>query len=40
VSDARWERIKATFEAALAARSEDRPGVLDRECGEDLELRR
>jgi tetratricopeptide (TPR) repeat protein len=40
VTDARWERIKATFEAALAAPPEHRSAVLDRECGDDLELRR
>ena len=40
MSDARWERIKAVFEAALMAPAEDRPVVIDRECGGDLELRR
>ena len=40
MSDARWERIKAAFEAALAAPPIDRPAVLGRECGDDLELRR
>ncbi len=40
MSDARWERIKATFEAAMAAPAADRPAILDRECGGDAELRR
>jgi eukaryotic-like serine/threonine-protein kinase len=40
VSDARWERIKATFEAALAVPAQDRPAILDQACGGDWELRR
>jgi eukaryotic-like serine/threonine-protein kinase len=39
VNDARWERIKATFEAVLASPVAERPAILDRECGDDAELR-
>jgi len=40
VSDARWERIKAVFETVLATPAQDRPAILDLECGDDAELRR
>ena len=39
MSDPRWERIKVVFEAALAVPEEDRPAILDLECGGDPELR-
>ncbi len=39
MSDVRWERIKAVFEAALAAPAPDRPAILDRECVGDADLR-
>ena len=39
MSDARWERIKAAFEAVSEASLTDRPAILDRECGGDRELR-
>ncbi len=35
----RWERIKELFHAALELASEKRPSFLDRNCGNDHELR-
>ena len=36
----RWRVIEATFEAALQARTDERPDVLQRLCGDDVDLRR
>ena len=36
----RWQLIEATFEAALQARTDERPALLARLCGDDIELQR
>ncbi len=38
--DDRWERVRSAFAAASEADVEQRPTVLDRECGDDPDLRR
>jgi serine/threonine protein kinase/tetratricopeptide (TPR) repeat protein len=40
VSEPRWERIKAVFNAAMGAAGAERDAVLDRECVGDPDLRR
>ena len=36
----RWRLIEATLEAALQARTDERPALLERLCGDDIDLRR
>src|SRR5688572_29093893 len=36
----RWARLKRAFASAVAAPPRARPGVLDRACGRDAQLRR
>jgi serine/threonine-protein kinase len=38
-TDGRWERVETLFHAALDCAEADRTAFLDRECGDDLELR-
>ncbi len=40
MSDARWERIKAVFNAAIDRHAAERDAFLNQECGDDAELRR
>ncbi len=40
MNDARWEQVKAAFEAVMAAPEDQRGAAIDRACGGDADLKR